>query len=202
MEEFQYDYDVFLSHASRHKPDVEVLASWLKKEGLKPFFDKWDLVPGENWTNALPKKLNASKTCAVIIGPGDTGAWQRMEVQLALLRHDQDRGRKRRDRFRIIPVLLPGASTPGSGEPSAFDFLGLHTWVQFERSIDEEGQLHRLACGIRGISPGFGPGRGAADDAGECPYRELQVFDFGHAKFFHGRERLTRFPGQHAGRHT
>src|SRR5262249_51539690 len=188
MEGFQYH--VFLSHASRHKSDVEVLARWLEDEGLTPFLDKWDPVPGEDWSDALPRALAASKTCAVIIGPGDTGAWQRKEVKLALLRHAQDRGRERRDRFRIIPVLLPDVSTPGSGEPSAFAFLGLDSWVKFERSVDEEDQLHRLACGIRGIRPGRG--RGVAVEAGECPYRELRVFDVGHANLFFGRERLTR----------
>ncbi|MGB9204911.1 MAG: toll/interleukin-1 receptor domain-containing protein, partial [Terriglobales bacterium] len=63
-------YDVFLSHSSVNKPAVEELALWLVREGLTPFLDKWHLVPGEDWTDALPQALGDSTTCAVIIGPG------------------------------------------------------------------------------------------------------------------------------------
>ena len=48
-------YDVFLSHSSVNKPAVEELALWLVREGLTPFLDKWHLVPGEDWTDALPQ---------------------------------------------------------------------------------------------------------------------------------------------------
>jgi hypothetical protein len=39
-----FRYHVFLSHSSSDKPAVEELALWLVREGLTPFFDKWDLV--------------------------------------------------------------------------------------------------------------------------------------------------------------
>jgi hypothetical protein len=85
---------------------------------------------------------------------------------------------------------LPGAAAPGAGAPSPFDFLTNYTWVKFEKTLDEEGPWHRLACGIKGIPPGRGPD--VAGAAGECPYRGLHVFDVVHANFFFGREKLTR----------
>src|SRR6516165_2780454 len=157
-----YQYHVFLSHASRDKPAVEELALWLVREGLTPFLDKWDLVPGEDWTDALPKALVASAACAVIIGPGDAGPWQRAEVKQALIRSARERNLKGKDRFRIIPVMLPGASGLGTDEPSALDFLAQNTWVKFEKSLDEEEARHRLVCGIRGVAPGPS-GRGAIE---------------------------------------
>jgi hypothetical protein len=184
-----FRYHVFLSHATTDKPAVEELALWLIREGLTPFLDTSELVPGEDWLDALPAALAASKTCAVVIGPGDSGAWQRQEVKLALLRYAQERGREPRDRFRIIPVLLPGASSCKPDEPSALDFLSLDTWVKFDKALDDEAPRHRLACGIKGISPGQGPGVAAL--AGECPYRGLDVFDVPHANLFFGREKLT-----------
>ncbi len=38
-------YDVFLSHASDDKPEVEALARCLREDGLEPFLDKWHLIP-------------------------------------------------------------------------------------------------------------------------------------------------------------
>ena len=47
-------YDVFLSHNSADKPAVELIARRLRDEaGLAPFLDKWHLVPGESWQEAL-----------------------------------------------------------------------------------------------------------------------------------------------------
>jgi hypothetical protein len=44
----QHLYDVFLSHYIIDKPEVEALAKRLEDEaGLKPFLDKWHLVPGD-----------------------------------------------------------------------------------------------------------------------------------------------------------
>ena len=45
----QTQYDVFLSHQSGDKQLVEILATQLEdKEGLKPFLDKWHLIPGDH----------------------------------------------------------------------------------------------------------------------------------------------------------
>jgi hypothetical protein len=42
-------YDVFLSHNSADKPAVELVALRLRDEaGVRPFLDKWALVPGES----------------------------------------------------------------------------------------------------------------------------------------------------------
>ena len=50
-------YDVFLSHSSVDKPGVEELARRLKKEGIEPFLDKWNLIPGQPWQEALEEAL-------------------------------------------------------------------------------------------------------------------------------------------------
>ena len=58
-------YDVFLSHHSADKPDVERLARRLvDEENLRPFLDIWHLVPGEPWQEALEAALDASNACA------------------------------------------------------------------------------------------------------------------------------------------
>jgi len=60
-------YDVFLSHAGADKPAVERLAKKLREAGVEPFLDKWHLIPGEPWQEALEEALDQSRTCAVFI---------------------------------------------------------------------------------------------------------------------------------------
>ncbi|NIP84075.1 MAG: TIR domain-containing protein, partial [Planctomycetales bacterium] len=60
--------DVFLSHNSQDKPQVEDLAQRLGERGLIPFLDRWCLVPGEPWQEAIEEALRASASCAVFLG--------------------------------------------------------------------------------------------------------------------------------------
>src|SRR5262245_46566134 len=99
----QHIYDVFLSHHSGDKPQVEALAARLEdEEELKPFLDKWHLIPGEPWQEAIEEALDRSRTCAVFLGPGGLGPWENEEMRVAL---DE---RVRNKLFRVIPVLLTG----------------------------------------------------------------------------------------------
>ncbi len=176
-------YDAFLSHATPDKPAVEELARLLKKRGFEPWLDKWNLIPGEPWQEAIEKALENCAACAVCLGPSGTGPWQNEEMRAAI----DSRVSGERGPFRVIPVLLPGAER---GEPSRLPaFLRATTWVEFRETLDDEKALHRLDCGIRGIPPGSDPGEAVAE--GACPYRGLQVFDIGDALFFFGREALT-----------
>jgi hypothetical protein len=176
-------YDVFLSHNSADKPAVEELARRLAKEGLQPWLDKWNLIPGEPWQAAIEDALRDCATCAVFIGPSGAGPWQNEEMRAAI---DRRVGESQGD-FRVIPVLLPGAERGERGRLPTF--LVATTWVEFRRSLDDEDAFHRLVCGIRGIEPGPGPGGAICE--GECPYRGLRFFDVEHTPFFFGREALT-----------
>ena len=57
-------HDVFLSHDSRDKAAVERLAQKLIEAGVSVFFDKWNLIPGDPWQEALER----SRTVAVFVG--------------------------------------------------------------------------------------------------------------------------------------
>ncbi len=144
-------YDVFLSHASADNPAVEHLARKLREEGLKPFLDKWHLIPGERWISGLTEALAQSSTLAVFIGPkSGGGAWRTREVESALARA------AREDSFRVIPVILPGGDERAVEEVSGF--LDLHTWVDFRAGLADEDAFRRLLAGIRGEAPGPGGG--------------------------------------------
>jgi formylglycine-generating enzyme required for sulfatase activity len=147
-------YDVFLSHSGADKPAVEELARKLSAAGTAPFLDKWHLVPGEPWQEALEKALDESRTCAVFLGPGGMGSWQNEEMRSALATRADD------DDFRVIPVLLPGSFEPRMEELPRF--LRRFTWVDFRAGLQDEDAFHGLLSGIRGTAPRSG-GEAAPD---------------------------------------
>jgi WD40 repeat protein len=176
-------FDVFLSHKSADKPAVEEIARRLEREGVRCWLDKWHLVPGEPWQEAIEDALGRCATCAVFLGPSGIGPWENEEMRAALERRVTEgrTGPGGRPGFRVIPVVLPGA--PADVEVPRF--LRRLTWVRFGSSLDDEDAFHGLLRGIRGMAPGAGPG---VDPAIESPYRGLEVFDVNHAPFFFGRE--------------
>ena len=178
-------YHVFLSYNEQHRLAVEELARWLVREGLTPFFDWWELIPGEPRQEALERALKDSASCAVMLGAGEDGIdpWQEVELRAAIDRQVRERA----GGFRVIPVLLPGAEWSDDRLPVALKRYGR---VAFDQMLDDAEALHRLACGIRGEPPG--PRPGAEIVPGVEPYRGLRVFEEAHAALFFGRERLTR----------
>jgi tetratricopeptide (TPR) repeat protein len=152
-------YDVFLSHNGQDKESVEELARHLEDAAqIKPWLDKWNLVPGEPWQEALESALDSSRTCAVFLGPNGIGPWQNEEMRAAL----QDRvGQKE---FRVIPVLLPGALLPGSKQLPRF--LSRLTWVDFRgpKGLKDEVAFRRFVSGVRGHAPGRDDGTGIDEE--------------------------------------
>ena len=121
-------YDVFLSHNSADKPAVEAIAHRLRELArLEPFLDKWHLAPGEPWQEALEDAIDASRSCAVFLGPAGLGSWENEEMRAAL------DIRVKQPAFRVIPVLLPGARFPERGRLP--HFLSRLTWVDFRPGL-------------------------------------------------------------------
>ncbi len=173
-------FHVFLSHNSDDKPAVEELARRLKADGLDGWLDKWYLVPGQPWQQAIEQALADSGSVAVFVGPGGFGPWQNEEMRVALSKRVKDGDGK----FRVIPVLLPGGTREELDRLPAF-LLEL-TWVEFRESLDDADAYHRLKSGILGLSPGLPPGQSVFE--GKCPYRGLRAFQSEHAQFYFGRE--------------
>jgi hypothetical protein len=148
MAEPQKLYAVFLSFNSEDRETVEQIARYLAdKAELRPWFDQWELIPGEPWMRNLERGLEASMTCAIFIGQSGEGPWQRREVETAL------RHQVKNTNFRVIPVLLSDAPK----QPELPIFLSGNMWVDFRgRGLDDDNALWRLECGIRGESPGRG----------------------------------------------
>ncbi len=173
-------FDVFLSYHWRDREPVERIARSLRDQGLKPFLDRWYLVPGRPWPQVLEQTLVSCRAVAVCIGPGDMGPWQTRESNFAL-----DRQGRNAD-FPVIPVLLPG-SDPVLG------FLSQNTWVDLRQGTDDPGLLSLLAGAIRGEAPGPDLAeRLRVTRATLCPYRGLLYFREEDAPFFFGRMAAIR----------
>ena len=93
MSTTSFKYHDFLSHSSTDKPAVEELAVRLQREeGIEPWLDKWNLIPGQACQPAMERALADCATCAVFIGPGGLGPWQNEELRAAIDRRVGERG--------------------------------------------------------------------------------------------------------------
>jgi hypothetical protein len=131
------DFDVFLCHNSDDKPAVREVGEHLKRRGLLPWLDEWELRPGLPWQRLLEQQITQIKSAAVFVGRGGIGPWQQQEAE-AFLREFVNRG------CPVIPVLLPG--TPE--EPQLPIFLKGYTWVDLRKL--EPDPLELLIWGITG----------------------------------------------------
>jgi hypothetical protein len=115
-------YDVLLLHNGADQAAVEAVAVRLRDEaGLRPFLDAWDPTPEESKLHALERAIEGSKTIAVLIGPQGMSAWREHELQLGIAFEARGRGK------RVIPVLLPGASTQ-----DVKGFLAMLKWADLD----------------------------------------------------------------------
>lgn len=162
-------YDAFISYHSRDRGAVEALARSLAKAGLKIFLDRWYLIPGQPWPDALERVLGSCRAVVICVGPGEMGEWQKREKNYALERQASTPG------FPVIPVLLPGADT-------ASGFLAQNMWVDFRAGVEQPAQLLILVEAIRGTQPEL------VLTSSVCPYRGLSYFREEDAPFFFGRE--------------
>jgi len=171
-------YDVFFSYNSANEREVERIAVRLRDEqGLRVFFDEWELVPGDSVIPALEQAIDQSQTVAVFLGSNGMGPWQEEERQVAL-------AYAVKSKRRVIPVLLVGAREQGIP-----GFLGTKAWVDL---AEGEG-FERLVAGIAGRAPGqLGGGGGGSQQPDALVRVRREIIDFSvergrHRQFF-GRE--------------
>jgi SAM-dependent methyltransferase len=139
-------YDVFLSYNRNDEEVVEQIARRLMNEfKLRPYLDKWDIIRGERWQDALARGLERSEVCAAFLGPSGIGPWMNEEVSAYINMSVQDK------KLRMIPVLLPGANKDNLELPL---FLKGLAWVDLSNGLENEYEFIALVAGIRGLSPG------------------------------------------------
>ncbi|MCP4284684.1 MAG: TIR domain-containing protein [Gammaproteobacteria bacterium] len=172
-------FDVFLSYNRDDKDAVNILHDRLRQQGINPFLDNWNLIPGDPRQEGLEQALASSVTVAVFVGPSGIQQWNNAQMRVAI-----ENAVRTRDEYRVIPVLLPEAS-----EDSMDGFLGLRVWVDFRPGLDDTEAIERLVAGIKGEVI-VGGAYTLPDEP--TPYRGLLRFEEEQSRFFFGREQDCR----------
>jgi hypothetical protein len=134
------DFDVFLCHNRDDKPAIRPIAQQLRRQGILPWLDEAELIPGRPWQEELERQIGNIRAAAVFVGPSGIGPWQNREMR-AFLNEFAER------ECPVIPVLLPKATAPELPL-----FLRDMTWVDLR--INEAAGIERLTWGITGRRPG------------------------------------------------
>lgn len=120
---------IFLCHASEDKDQVLETYKRIKQEGLKPWLDKEDLLPGQNWQLEIPKAIKASDFVLIFFSTTSVAkrGYIQKEFKLALDVLDEIP----EDQLFIIPVRLDNCQVPEK-------FHHLHYCDLFEESGIEQ----------------------------------------------------------------
>jgi transcriptional regulator with XRE-family HTH domain len=125
---------IFLCHASEDKGNVRQLYTQLRDEGFQPWLDTEDILPGENWDQAIRQAVRNSDVVLVCLSSHavqKTGYVQK-EVAQALDVAEE----KPESTIYIIPVLLGPCSVP--------DRIRKWQWVDLSSSNGYEKLLRSL----------------------------------------------------------
>jgi SAM-dependent methyltransferase len=102
-----FEFDVFLSHASEDNAPAKRLAERLKGEGLRVWFDDWSVRPGDDIYQAIDRGMEKSRTQLLLLSPHALESeWVSLERNTAIFRDPMNASR------RFIPVLLATCDLP------------------------------------------------------------------------------------------
>lgn len=136
-----FDFDVFLCHNSRDKPFIIKIADALEERKIKPWIDKNNISPGEEFQAAIEQAIPKIKCAAIFFGSHGTGKWQKEEIK-ALYRQKVE---KEEEKIILIPILLQGVDEI----PSEYLFLRGHNYLKL-KSQEIHGQfLNELVKGVK-----------------------------------------------------
>ena len=145
MNDEKEKFDVFLCHNSADKNEVEEIGRRLKNEGVRPWLDKWEIVPGQLWKTVLEEQIESIASAAVFFGENGLGPWQDFEQKAFLSQFV-------RRKCPVIPVILAKCKETPAMPP----FLSEIHRVDFRKS--DLDPLQELIKGIRqGRNPSAGP---------------------------------------------
>jgi hypothetical protein len=107
-----YSFDVFLSHSSHDKPVVRALAERLRDDGLRVWFDEWEIKLGDAIPSAIDAGLGQARHLIFCMSHHSLGSdWVLLEAQTLRFRDPMNRQR------RLLPVLLDDSPIPDSWQP-------------------------------------------------------------------------------------
>lgn len=129
----QYQYDIFISHNSKDKAIARSLSMRLKKDGLRVWFDEWEIKPGDLVGFKVEKGLEQSRILILLMSEAAFDSqWVTLERQTQLFRDPMNRKR------RFVPVLLENCKIP--------DMISQFAYVDWRKKSDDSYQKLLTAC--------------------------------------------------------
>lgn len=105
----QFDFDVFLSHSSKDKDVVRAVAERLRHDGLKVWFDEWEIHAGDNIPAKIEEGLEQSRVLVLFMSANAFGSdWAQLESGTFRFRDPLNKER------RFVPLRLDDAPIKGT----------------------------------------------------------------------------------------
>lgn len=128
--------DLFLSHSSRDKDFVRRLGEDLTFCEIDPWFDEWEIQPGDSLFDRIGDALEKSRYAAIVLGDHFSDSdWARTELKQALAKE------RRAGSVYVLPILCGHSSIPA--------FLEDKVFIDFRE--DYYGALARLAAYLHDV---------------------------------------------------
>jgi WD40 repeat protein len=104
-----FSYDVLLCHSSKDKGVARAVAARLKSDGLRVWFDAWEISPGDNIPSKIESGLENSRVIVLFMSASAFGSdWAQLEPRTFRFRDPLNKER------RFIPLRLDESSIRGS----------------------------------------------------------------------------------------
>ncbi len=165
-----FKYDVFLSHSSKDKDVVRAVAERLRADGLRVWFDEWEIKPGDSVPKKIDDGLEGSRMLVLCISANAFGSdWTQLESYTFRFRDPLNKER------RFIPLRLDEAPIKGS----LAQFLYIN-WLPEERE-QEYAKLFEACRPLSNptVAEAGAVGTQVAEKAIQLDYRkEIYAFEF------------------------
>jgi WD40 repeat protein len=136
-----FKYDVFLSHSAKDKDIVRPLAERLRSDGLRVWFDEWELRAGDGVPARIEEGLEASRVLVLCMSANAFSSdWATLESYTFRFRDPLNKER------RFIPLRLDDA--PIKGSLAQFNYIN---WLPETQEYEYEKFLD--ACRSPGKAP-------------------------------------------------
>lgn len=128
-----FEFDVFLSYSSKDISTVHALAESLKRDGLRVWFDKWEIQPGDSIPLKIQHGLEKSHILVMCMSPAYfESEWGALEHHTLLFRDPTNKNR------RLIPLLIENCIPP--------DIIAHLAYIDLRSPSDEEYKRLLVSC--------------------------------------------------------
>lgn len=131
----EFQWDVFLSHSKADKDVVRDIANRLKSDGVRVWFDDWEIQPGDSIPAKIEDGLEQSRVLVLCMSKAAFGSdWAQLESHTFRFKDPLNHNR------RFIPLRLD--DTPAKGSLGQFSYIA---WSQGDTE-EYHSLLKALGC--------------------------------------------------------